>query len=49
MSCNMPKKNIFIEPLFHIPEIVFLRGKLEFCMENAKMRNPRISVAGEIR
>ena len=24
-------------------------GKLEFCMGNAKMKNPRKSVAGEIR
>ena len=36
------------------PEIALLRGnqyywKLEFCMENAKMKKPRISVAGEIR
>ena len=35
-------------------KLYFLRGekmygKLEFCMENAEMKNPRKSVAGEIR
>ena len=60
MSYCMPKKHFYwswyrvVKCHCSYPRnCIFLRGnqmygKLKFCMENANMKNPRISVAGEI-